>query len=193
MFAFLSGVVAEKRKGSLVVGVGGIGYEVFVTEAVAHGAHVDSPMILKTAHIIREDSQELFGFTTDAELSFFEDLLKISGVGPRTALGVLELASVSELVRAIAANDAALLMRAAGIGRKTAERIIIELREKASPTRYGLSVVEGQSPSDVDALDALVELGFPRSRAREVLREVSGEIHDPSDRVKAALKILGKK
>ena len=194
MIASLVGTVVEIRLSSLVLDVHGVGYEVFVTGGTLGTTKVGEDVSLRTAHIIREDTQELYGFPNEYELQFFRDLVRISGVGPKTAMSILELASVADLVRAIQGNDAGLLMRAGGVGRKTAERIIIELREKASPMRYGLSKVEGQSSAgDVDAVDALVELGFPRARAREALRQVSHEIHDVSDRVKAALKILGKK
>ncbi len=193
MIASLSGTILEKRGSSLVLDVHGIGYEVYVTGSVLAAASVGAAMTVKTAHIIREDAQELYGFPNEYGLQFFQDLVRVSGVGPKTAMSILELGSVADLVRAIKSNDAGLLMRAGGVGRKTAERIIIELREKASPIRYGLSAVESLPSGDVDATDALVELGFPRVRAREALREVSTDIKDPSDRVKAALKILGKK
>lgn len=193
MIAFIRGTVVEKKNNSVVVDVGGVGYEVFVPAETVAIATVGKELVLKTAHILREDAEDLYGFREDAALQFFTDLLGISGVGPKTALSVFDLATVPELVRAIQSNDAALLQRAAGIGRKIAERILVEMREKASPTRYGLSAVEGQLAGDSDALEALVQLGFVRQRAREALQQVVKTITDPSDRVKAALKILGKK
>ncbi len=193
MIASIHGTVVERKSASVVIDVGGVGYEVFAPSETVASATLGEQIMLKTAHVVREDAQDLYGFRTDAALQFFTDLLGVSGIGPKTALSVLDLATVPELVRAIQSNDAVLLTRAAGIGRKIAERIIVELREKASPTRYGLSIVEGQSPSDVDAIDALVELGFLRSQARDALRDISSDSDDPSERVKAALKILGKK
>lgn len=193
MIAHIRGTIIEKRSASVVMDVGGVGYEVFVPVEMIASSNVGEQLSLQTAHILREDAEDLYGFPNEYDLQLFHDLVRVSGVGPKTAMSILGLGSVGDLVRAIQTNDATLFMRASGVGRKTAERIIIELKEKASPTRYGLSVVENQKPSDVDATDALVELGFPRQRARDALREVSSAIHDPSLRVKAALKILGKK
>lgn len=193
MIVQIRGKIVERKTNSVVLDVGGIGYEVFVPQETVALATLGEEMALKTAHVLREDAEDLYGFRTDAALQFFLDLLGISGIGPKTALSVLDLATIPELVRAIESNDAALLTRAAGIGRKIAERIIVELRGKASPLRYGFSTIESHGASDVDATDALVELGFPRARAREALREVNADTKDPSSRVKAALKILGKK
>ncbi len=192
MIASLQGTILEKKANSLVLDVGGVGYEVSVLGTLLAGSVQGDALMLKTAHIVREDTEDLYGFVSAQELQLFHDLLRVGGVGPKTALAILELGSIGELVRSIQAGDVALLMRAGGIGRKLAERIIVELKERVTVARYGITH-GAAGVSDMDALEALVELGFPRASARHALTSVAASVESSSERVKAALKILGKK
>lgn len=189
MIAHLKGTVLVKTERYLVVQVHDVGYRVFVLPQVVEIAEPGSEIELHTYHHQTENSTELYGFVTLEDMDFFERLLSISGVGPRSALGVLSSAPVRDIQQAIVQNDPTLLIRVSGIGRKTAERIIVELREKLEKT--GL-VGDTMDQTFVDALEALVQLGYSRPEARKALRQVKDQSLNAQDRLKQALKILGK-
>ncbi len=190
MIARLSGIVIMKREKDIVLDVHGVGYRVFVLPATIEHATVKQECILQTHLHQTENASEIYGFNSLEELNFFEHLIAISGVGPKSAMGVLSVAPVRDIQQAIIQNDPTLLTRVSGIGRKTAERIIVELKEKLE--KLGLSG-EPMDNNFADALDALVHLGYARNEARRALGQVAKEHQDPQTRVKEALKILGKK
>ena len=177
-------VLAAGTRGLILETGSGVAYEVQVTPAVVANATVGTELQLFTHHHVREDADELFGFARAEEVEFFRTLLSVNGVGPRLALAVLGSAPLGEVQRAIGERDTAVLQRVSGIGRKLAERIIVELHE-----RMGSVAAEGSG--DAGALDALTALGYRADEARRALGEV-GTTDDIGERVKAALKVLGR-
>lgn len=189
MIALLEGTIVLKGEKFVVVSVGGVGYRVFsspdiLTKIPEKGASVK----LWTHQYVREDAVELYGFLHYAELELFETLISISGIGPRGALGVLGVAPVDTLKRAIAAGDTSYLTRVSGIGRKTAEKIVLELKEKMAGK--GVNVEAPELKEEADALDALVHLGYTQKEARDALTSVPQTTASAEERVKAALKKL---
>lgn len=187
MIISLEGKVTFKGLRYVILEVGGIGYKVFVSpETLRKVSQSDGKIKIFTSLYVREDALELYGFLTLAEMELFETLNGVSGVGPRTALGVLGVGSVDMLKRAIASGETSYLTKVSGIGRKTAERIIIELREKMGKG------VEGSDEfrHEEDALDALRSLGYSLREAREALNKVPQDIRGASERIKAALNVL---
>ena len=140
---------------------------------------------------VREDILDLYGFLNEEELHFFELLISVSGVGPKSALSVLDISDIKELAASIQENRPDLLTRASGIGRKTAERIIIDLRNKVKVERSEESVKRMES--DADIVETLTNLGYRREDTKAALQKVGKEITGLELRLKAALKILGKK
>jgi Holliday junction DNA helicase RuvA len=135
---------------------------------------------------VREDALDLYGFLSEEELSFFEMLISISGIGPKTALNVLSVSSVSALKKAISTSDVSHLVKVSGIGKKIADKIVLELKDKVEGSdENGPTLRE-----EVDAIEALKALGYSQKEAREALKEASGKT--TSERIKEALKILGK-
>ena len=187
MISFVSGTVAEKNVRSAIIDVGGIGYKVWATCDTLRQLKVDAQAKLRTHHTVREDAQELFGFSDENDLRLFELLIKISGIGPKTALNILNVATPETLRRSITSGETAYLTKISGIGKKTADKIILELREKLGSNEEGTTLKE-----EVDALEALKALGYSHSEAREGLKKVDGKITGTNARIKAALKIFGK-
>jgi Holliday junction DNA helicase RuvA len=143
---------------------------------------------------VREDAQELYGFRKVEELDMFELLLTISGIGPKSALGVLSIANVADIKESISRGDSSLLTKVSGIGKKTAERVVLELRGKVGEVlevstgkRKGMGIVA--SSEEIDALEAL---GYSLMQAREALQAIDPKIKDSGERIKAALKNLGR-
>lgn len=190
MIAQLTGIVKIKREKYIVLDVHGVGYRIYILPAAFEQAVLEQELVLHTHLHQTENISEIYGFNKLDELTFFEHLIAISGVGPKSAMGVLSVAPVRDIQQAIVQNDPSLLTRVSGIGRRTAERIIVELKEKLE--KLGLSG-EPIDSNFVDALDALVHLGYAQNEARRALGQVAKEHRDPQGRVKEALKILGKK
>jgi holliday junction DNA helicase RuvA len=187
----LAGQLIEKRPPTVVVDVHGVGYEVDVPMSTffllpATGAAVT----LHTYMVVREDAQLLFGFATDEERQVFRKLLKISGIGARTALAVLSGMSVSELYQAVSSHDGARLVRIPGIGKKTAERLLLELRDKLSAST-GLTTSGGTVEIRSDALNALLALGYSEKEATHALANITPET-PVQDALRTALKLLSK-
>jgi len=179
--------IGNNPDGLALIDVNGVGYAVRVTAnaSVELTLHPESAtLLIHTA--VKEDAIDLYGFSNGDELSFFKLLLEVSGVGPKTALGILNLAGVETLRSAIAAGDASYLTRVSGVGKKSAERIVVELKDKFSKLGYGQGH-EGRR-EDSDVLDALTNFGYSLDEARTALKQVSGS--DIQTRVKEALKVL---
>jgi Holliday junction DNA helicase RuvA len=140
---------------------------------------------------VREDALDLFGFTSEGELQFFEMLISVSGVGPKSALAILDTAPLDELSAAIKEGRPDLLTRAAGIGRKTAERVIVELRSKVQSSKSGAVVDKMQTDSDL--VEALMSLGYHRDQARAALAHVDEKVVGTEARLRAALAVLANK
>ena len=197
MIASLDGVVGAVAFDSLVIEVGGIGYRVFAAPAVLSTAQPGGRLKLHTYHLVREDQQALYGFRTVEELGFFNLLLTVTGVGPKVALAIVGSRATAELQLAILQQDQAMLVAIPGIGRKLAERVIFELKEKVAAAGVAASatVVAGAPAGDGDVVAALQALGYSLGEAREAARiAVAGSKVGDSleDRVKAALRALAR-
>ena len=191
MIAFLRGKILNKGKGYVILRMGDIGYQVFVNVVAYADLSIGQEVEFYLYHHIREDMQDLYGFKSFAELEFFKLLLSVSGVGPKSALGVLGMASVEEIKSSIGAGDPSLLTKVSGIGKKTAERIVLELRGKIdylAPTKEGAAGIAANS----DEIDALMSLGYSLQQAREALKNIDVNIKDSGERIRAALRGLSR-
>lgn len=189
MIYSVSGKLVLKGENFLVVEAGGIGLKIFASgQMIRRAGAIGSEVKLFTHFHLREDAMELYGFLSGDELSFFELLISVSGVGPKSALSIIDVADLEELSAAIQEGRPDLLTKASGIGRKTAERIIVELRSKMKSSRSG-AVVE-KMETDADLVEALSGLGYRREEAREALMKVSKETTGVEARLKEALRLL---
>lgn len=192
MLYSISGKLADKSDHYAVIEAAGLGLKIFMSTRALERlpAAGDNLKIFSHLHV-REDSLELYGFLSAEELMFFELLISVSGVGPKSAMAILNIADIKELAAAIKENRPDLLTRASGIGRKTAERIVLELKSRVESPLAGLTVQKMES--DVDLVETLVGLGYKRQEAKDALAKVDEKIVGLEERLKAALKILGKK
>ena len=188
MIARLRGRPAGRSADGLVLDVDGVGYLVAASAAALRKAEGADEVVLETYLHVREDTLQLYGFGDAGERELFVQLLSVNGVGPKVALAVVSGSPAAELRRAIALEDAARFQAIPGIGRKTAERIVLELKEKlgADAGASALAVVGGQA-RDVVARDALVELGYSALEADRALAEIDPEL-PPEERVRLALR-----
>jgi Holliday junction DNA helicase RuvA len=195
MIAFLKGVLAEKTPSSVILDVGGVGYEVFISLGTYDRLPAQgSPCELLTHHLIREDAQQLFGFATPEEKSMFERLIGVSGIGPKTALSALSGMTVAELSAAIANRDTKRISTLRGIGKKTAERIVVELHDKVNALE---ALAASSAPGDKgqeacirDTMLALTSLGFQPDAARKMIQatiDAHPDIHDAETLLRHAL------
>ena len=190
MITFLEGTVEMAAEKFIVLNTNGVGYKIFGGSDMLSRASVRGATLrVWVHHHVREDAQDLYGFAHYAELEFFEMLLSISGIGPKGALGILGIAPVDALKRAIAVGDTSYLTRVSGIGRKIAEKVVLELKEKMAGK--GVMVEAPELREEADALDALVALGYSLREARDALGAVSGEGITMHERIRAALKRMG--
>lgn len=191
MMSAVEGEIEFKGERFLVISAGGISYRVFVTAETLRKIPEKSEKIKVWTHLyLREDTIELYGFMHYAELEFFELLIQIPGIGPKSGLAILGVAPVDTLKKAIAAGETSYLTKVSGIGRKTAEKVVFELRERLAGKGVSLSVAEFKEESD--ALAGLVSLGYSQSEAREALKLVPKEVVGAALRVREALKHLGR-
>lgn len=186
MIYSLKGVIQDKGEGYIVLDVGGIGYRIYVTKSVENSSKEGEKKFLFTHQHVREDILDLFGFEDKEELMLFSMLLSISGVGPRSALSVLDIASIDDIKAAIAADDPKLLKQVAGIGPKLAERITLELKNKLS----GSSAAVKRMEKDIDVVEGLISLGYSRTQALGAIKHIPQDTTDSGERMKAALKSL---
>ncbi len=191
MITHIRGTVIDKEERAAVIDVHGLGYKVFATVTTIDSLKEGKEAALWTHLAVREDAQTLYGFPTKDELHFFELLISsVSGIGPKTALGILNVSSVSNIRKAVSTGDTSHLTKVSGIGKKMAEKIVLELKGK-----FGAESTDGAGISlrdEVDALEALKALGYKHNDAREALKEIDPTITDTGERVKRALKMLGK-
>lgn len=188
MIGYITGqVIAKGLDWVLLQTSGGVGYKVFTTHDQLAAAAPGNQLSLVTHLIVREDQLSLYGFATEAELNFFAQLISISGVGPRLALSVLNASSVDDLKSAIASNNLAVLTMISGIGKKTAERIMVELKNR-------LDIVTAIASADAeDLLSALSGLGYNAYEVRRVLSQLPKDLPTTEARLKYALQLLGKR
>ncbi|MGO9512310.1 MAG: Holliday junction branch migration protein RuvA [Steroidobacteraceae bacterium] len=199
MIGFLKGRLASKQPPTLMVDVNGVGYELEAPMSTFYGLPAaGEPVALFTHLVVREDAHILFGFGTDSERRLFRGLLKVSGVGPKIALGILSGASVEEFLRIIEAEDVAMLTRIPGIGRKTAERVIIEMRDSvqklavpASGRDNALGAAAASTPHG-EAYSALIALGYKPPEATRLLKSVDDPGLSTTEIIRRALKSAAK-
>ena len=191
MIGRLTGVVAEKSPPLVLIDVNGVGYDVDVPMSSFYNLPgLGERTTLLTHFVVREDVQQLFGFLTHAERAAFRLLIKISGVGPRTALGVLSGLSVTELAAAVTQQQAGRLMKVPGIGKKTAERLLLELKDKLGAD-LGAPGAAVTSDAQADIVQALIALGYNERDAAAALKLLPAEV-GVSDGIKLALKSLSR-
>ena len=192
MISYLEGKILEKEEKFFTINVSGVGYKIF-----SHtGVLLKIPEAGRDAKVwthlyVREEALDLYGFLDRDELEFFEVLISISGIGPKSALGILEVAPVASLKQAIVSEDETFFTKVSGVGRKTTQRLILELKNKLSKT---IMPVKGSDSEQMgEALEALVSLGYNQRDARSSLQEIPKDIKGVEAKVKAALKLLGKR
>lgn len=182
MIAYLKGIVLSKSTNFIILENQGIGYKVFVTPEVLELRLGDS-VSLYIYHKVSEDGQSLFGLPDFNALQFFELLITVSGVGPKVALAILSSARVDDVKSAIANQDAGIFTRISGVGTKTAEKIIVELKSKVAGSQY-------QAASS-EVFDALIALGYKQNEVRSVINKLDASAAT-GEQIKQALKLLGK-
>ncbi len=193
MISHLTGTLFFASDRFIVIDVSGVGYKVRVALDTLRRLREskDKQVSLWTHLVVREDVLDLYGFKNETELEFFEMLISVSGIGPKSALGVLNVAPVEHLKEAISNGDASALTKVSGIGSKSAQKIILELRDKMGGVD-GIAIQTGALREEHDAIEGLVALGYRERDAREALKGVPLDIKGTSTRIKHALKQMGK-
>lgn len=181
MIGYIEGEITGKRAGNIIVNVNGVGY---VIHTISTTALKDGNITLHTYLAVRENALDLYGFETEEELHFFELLLTVSGIGPKSALGTLESAGTISLKQSISKGDPALLSKLSGIGKKTAEKIVLELKGKIDTH----DDIESASTHGSEAIDALLALGYSERQAREVYEKLDTEDKTTEEIIREALK-----
>ncbi|MBR3595018.1 Holliday junction branch migration protein RuvA [Candidatus Saccharibacteria bacterium] len=190
MISHLKGILEEKFASSVIIDVNGVGYEVAVTSQDFDSLNLTDQIKLYTYHKISENDEALYGFTSLAAKKLFELLISVNGIGPKAAMSILSLASPEEVRNAIANADSAFVSKAQGVGKKSAERVIVDLSDKVGlPTHYGATVAQTKTkkPENDEALDALIALGFPLKEATAALENVDPTL-PVEQRIRLALK-----
>jgi holliday junction DNA helicase RuvA len=188
MIGSLSGKVIGIIRETVVVETGGVGYGAMVPTATLLKVSEGDPLFLWTHLAVRENAHDLYGFETREELQWFELLLTVSGIGPRSALAIMNSADVRALETAVKRNDAASLTKAFGIGKKTAEKVVLELREKVG----SLEEKERVDGSDSDVVDALVSLGYSVREARDAVGALPKDLETPEARIREAIRLASR-
>ena len=193
MIGRITGTLLEKNPPQVLVDVQGVGYEIDVPMSTFYGLpKLGDQVVLVTHMVVREDAQLLYGFGSDAERATFRTLLKVSGVGPKVALAVLSGMSVNDLAEAVATQESGRLVKVPGIGKKTAERLLLELRDKL---KVDVRVAVGGTPAKItsasDILNALIGLGYSEREALMAVKLLPADV-SVSDGIRQALKSLSK-
>ena len=190
MIAHLRGKIEEKFGNAIILDVNGVGYEVTVPTPDFEAVSLGEERKFYTYHSVRENAEELYGFSSLAAKKIFELLISVQGIGPKAATQILSLAEAEEVRNAIANADAAFIAKASGVGKKSAERVIVDLSDKVGiPSHYGATEVigAGAAAEPDEALDALIALGFPLKEATAALEKVDPTL-SVEERIKLALK-----
>ena len=190
MIAHLRGKIEEKFGNFLIVDVNGVGYEIAVPTPDFEAVNLGEEKKFYTYHAVRENAEELYGFSSLAAKKIFELLISVQGIGPKAGIAILSLAEAEEVRNAIANADAAFISKASGVGKKSAERVIVDLRDKVGiPSHYGATETKFATATVAsdEALDALIALGFPLKEATAALEKVDPTL-SVEERVRLALK-----
>ena len=192
MIGRLAGFLAAKNPPQVMVDVGGVGYVLDVPMSTFYNLPATGEKVVLLTHlVVREDAHILFGFGTEDERAAFRQLIRISGVGARTALSVLSGLSVNDLAQAVATQDGGRLTKIPGIGKKTAERLLLELKGKLADVLPGKGPSGAPASASADVLNALLALGYSEKEALLALKQVPAEL-SVSEGIRAALKSLAK-
>lgn len=192
MIGRIQGVLLEKNPPQILVDCQGVGYEVEVPMSTFYNLPQNGERVTLLTHmVVREDAHLLFGFGTEGERRLFRQLIKISGVGARTALAVLSGMSVGDLAEAVSLQETARLTKVPGIGKKTAERLLLELKDKLGVELGGVAAVNRAQPASSDVLHALLALGYNEREAIAAVKQLPDDL-SVSDGIKLALKSLSK-
>lgn len=190
MIAKLKGKIEYMRNNYAVVDVAGVGYKVYLSVYTFGKVAAMKEANLFIHTYVREDTLALYGFLNLEELEMFELLISISGIGPKAGMGILSIATPKTIKTAILNEDPSILTKVSGIGKKTAERVILELKNKVADISVG---DKEEATVDVDAIEALIIMGYSNAEARDALKNIPLDVKDVGQRVKMALKSLGKK
>lgn len=195
MIRHISGTIADITEGQVVIDVNGVGYLIFINASQEHFV-LDTHIKLHTHHAVRETAQDLYGFLTRNELELFTILLTLPKIGPKSALQIMQKADVGLLKTSVLSGDPSHLAKMSGIGKKTAEKIVLGLKDKFEYFSGAYTSTSGEEislpPYTVDAIDALISLGYPQSDARKAINQLPSTIDNANDAVREALKELGK-
>lgn len=191
MIAHLKGKIEEKFGNALILDVHGVGYEIMVPTPDFESVKLGEERKFFTYHQVRENAEELYGFSSLSAKKIFELLISVQGIGPKAAIAILSLAEAEEVRNAIANADSAFISKATGVGKKSAERVIVDLRDKVgTPSHYGTTTASLAKDVDAqpdEALDALIALGFPLKEATSALEKVDKTL-PVEERIRLALK-----
>jgi Holliday junction DNA helicase RuvA len=190
MISYLKGTIQYIGQNFIEVLVNDLGYKVFVTESFLTSVNVGKEIEVFTHQHVREDALDLFGFDNREQMELFEKLIGVSGIGPKTALGVLSAATIDEIETAVINDDVTVLTKVSGIGAKTAERIVLELKSKYKG-KVAPVTKSGKANDDADVIDGLIGLGYTAEQARSALRQVDKEL-GTDEKLKLCLKLLSK-
>lgn len=197
MYAHIDGILAEKTPESVVIDCNGVGYFLMVSGGtLSQAPSVGEPFKLYTVLSVREDAMDLFGFYSREEKAMYEKLRSVSGIGPRTALGILSSLSVRDLSIALVAGDANALARAPGVGKKTAQRLVLELRDKVDNeelTGFSAPLAPGSGAGMAggatgEAIEALMALGYASSEAARAVSKAATQTDDAKEMIRLALR-----
>lgn len=186
MIGYLRGKIVSSDIKSVILDVSGVGYKIFTNNSTLDNKNTTLEYQFFTYLSVRENALDLYGFQSKKELEFFELLLTVSGIGPKSAMTILSVASIPLLTQAITQNDSASLVKIGGLGKKNAEKIVLELKDKIEATTLEYNDLS----SDSDSLEALTSLGYSERQAREALKVSKGE--NTAEKIKSALKYLSK-
>jgi Holliday junction DNA helicase RuvA len=189
MISMLIGRVELVKDNYAIIDVNGVGYKVFIGPALFGELRVGEDEKIFTYHQVKEDSQALFGFRTIEELEFFELLIGVSGIGPKAAMGILSAASVEKVKASIINQDPTLISSVSGIGKKTAEKVVIELKNKVGATASYFDTGGGKAE---EVYDALLQLGFKPNEARDAIAGLPEECKTTEERLKYCLGALNR-
>ncbi len=191
MISYLQGqIIGKKNQKITILTSGGVGYDINVTPVVFVDLELNQNIKIPVYMAVRENSMDLFGFQSLAEKELFLKFLDVNGVGPKSALHLISLGSVEEISSAIARGDINYLTKVSGIGKKTAERIVVELKSKMS--KLGIDNLELDNGQLGEVMDALVSLGYSKDEAREAVKNLDSEGKNSEELIRQALRILGK-
>lgn len=191
MIAHIKGKILLRGEKYIILETNSIGYKIFVMPEAIKNTKKGEEVSFWTHLHVREDAMEIYGFLEYSEVELFEMLISISGIGPKSALGVLSLAPVDTLKRAISSEDTSYLTKVSGIGRKIAEKIVLELKDKLGGRKID-GITDPALKEEGDVLQALQSLGYSLREAREALKQVSKKTEGANNRIKEALKLLGR-